>query len=351
MDKSRPLNGPFLCMVIALLLSTQVYAFGPSEIFGSFGSPRGVMDWSFNTSWTYIIKDNNKFRPELMLDQSYSIAKPDAIGGYYHLYTASAYLLERFDWQLSQRFQVSINAGPGAHILSSYATPGSPANGISNNSITVKGHLFAGMRYYLSSETFIGLSARSSFPGDYIIDNGYITLGRKLDSFKKSQTLNTSSQVSKNYLLFRSGVNLNRGNKSATCANITLSRKIANQFSLGLGVGRDCYKQPLIMPVFLDLRLHSTNSGNSIAVVMDVGASFGWIENGIDEKVGGPMAYIGLGYDIPISSSNSLNLEVGYKHQSAKEYKGKYISGYYASRLTATDFDTGVAQIGLNFRL
>ncbi|RRG24007.1 hypothetical protein DWB61_02515 [Ancylomarina euxinus] len=144
---------------------------------------------------------------------------------------------------------------------------------------------------------------------------------------QESQNTKTSPSPIKN--LLQTGVILgssNNQNKAPFSIMYSFSYQLRNQFSVGLGLGYESFKEAQ-MPVFIRLEHPIKHGDVDIFAFTNMGYSFS-LENreahnyqysnlDFDSK-GGWLINPGMGIKFPIGPSSKLLLSVGYRYQKIK---------------------------------
>jgi hypothetical protein len=355
-SKKIILNLSYLVLILALLLSSDVY--GKMEVSYGIGVPEGVMNWSANLFWSYQPYENRIINPEIIFNESFASNNLKHNNGRISMLTTSAYVLGHYDLRFGRSgLSLNISAGPGIHILSSLASPGSPAMSASNTEVALKAHIVSGLRYSIFNKQFVSISMRSTFPNKSPIDCGYINYGRILDN-----TARVSSENGEIFGITRFGINSAKDNYTIFSASGIAGKQIGDNLSIGFGIGWDCAKNVMAVPFFCDFRLYFREFGKSIYAIADGGYSIGWIQGDKDLSMDGPVAFIGAGYSICYLGNNALNFELGVKFEELSESvtRNEYDYNNYPRPVPVTyelnkrysDLITmGVAQIGFQFAL
>ena len=163
----------------------------------------------------------------------------------------------------------------------------------------------------------------------------------------KNYTFNNSFNEKRGFFnLFRVGIMTASSvvdNTVFALGSISGSR-LSDAFRLGFGVEYNNYPNGTTVPLFLDLRVNTSNEGVVPIFFLDAGYSLAWI-NGLSGMNGdGLFLNVGLGTEFPLSNSGSLFLELSYKRQDSElvvsnyYFNGSYINSYTSNVKITYDF-------------
>lgn len=118
---------------------------------------------------------------------------------------------------------------------------------------------------------------------------------------------------------------------------------LSPEFSIGLGVGLDSYRNPTAntLPVFLDVRLYFNEDGNSLFVFTDAGATVRIGGENSSLRRGG-LFNLGGGYKFSISHTLSLVSEVFLAHKSISLTEEGLEDSNDIIRITGLGFSFGI---------
>ncbi len=302
-------------------------------IIGQIGAPKGYLDWTLNGSWFLEPDINFPIKPELRYHGSFSLKKNIDYSGSIFLFTSSAYLLAKYESEIGEtNIYPFLAVGAGLHNLSSHSTAKSRLGTMTKVKYAAKGHVFAGINYKYPSGYFINFSLRSSFPDEFIIDSGYLGIGKYLESSKSDNDIGFNSRYSDEnsgmFIIFRTGAAFGITNQyfniynSSVIGGIWLSR----HFTVGAGAGLESADNVLMVPVFADLRYHINNATLSPYFVAEGGYSFSyyypttrkyspaWYDQSFLSK-GGWLANIGVGTSIIRNRKCNVAIEASFGYQ------------------------------------
>jgi hypothetical protein len=159
----------FICFAASALSAEK-------GIIGTIGLPAGYMDLSYNAGFYTRVNVLPSIEFEGLLQNSYASAPVGR--GTVANDVVSLYLLGRYNLDVtSYPLKPYVAAGWGGHVIGSFSSDDSPANGESDFNVESKGHIFVGADYNLFSRLFLTGYARVTYPSDVTLDSGYLGLG------------------------------------------------------------------------------------------------------------------------------------------------------------------------------
>lgn len=135
--------------------------------------------------------------------------------------------------------------------------------------------------------------------------------------------LRTTGVYNVTYLSFSYGQNLEEDFSIGAGVHSVTGKQFSNVFGLGVGVGIDNYRPArgeTVYPLYLDYRLYPSKKDRSYYLNMSAGYGFAFTSKnrGIKEAQGGPYLGPSVGYRSASQEGISLNMELGYKYQTAR---------------------------------